>query len=70
MSYEAIRTRDTVRRMSTPPADNSAHDAVPLGQRLFDNVFLLLAAGLVVMLLVYTGWGLYEIMSLPTAPLP
>ena len=34
------------------------------------NVFLLLAAGLVVMLLLYTGWGLWEIASLPTGPLP
>lgn len=53
------------------PADSSPPDtAVPLGQRLFDNIFLLLAAGLGVMFLVYTGWGLYEILSLPVAPLP
>jgi hypothetical protein len=31
---------------------------VPLGQRLFDNIFLLLAGGLFVMLALYTGWGL------------
>jgi hypothetical protein len=43
---------------------------LPLGQRLFDNVFLLLAAGLFVMLLFYTGWGLVEILTLPPAPLP
>jgi hypothetical protein len=43
---------------------------VPLGQRLFDNVFLLLGAGLVIMLLLYTGWGLWEITSLPTGVLP
>jgi hypothetical protein len=43
---------------------------VPLGQRLFDNVFLLLGAGLLVMLLLYTGWGLWEITSLPSGPLP
>jgi len=45
-------------------------DRLPLGQRLFDNVFLLLAAGLVVMLLLYTGWGLWEIASLPVGTLP
>jgi len=45
-------------------------DAVPLGQRLFDNVFLLLAAGLGIMLLLYTGWGLWEITSLPVSVLP
>jgi hypothetical protein len=52
----------------TPPP--SAPDRVPLGQRLFDNMFLLLAAGLLIMLLLYTGWGLWEITSLPTGRLP
>lgn len=42
----------------------------PLGQRLFDNVFLLLAVGMVIMLVVYTGWGLWEITSIPQATLP
>ena len=41
------------------PAPERDPAAVPLGQRLFDNVFLLLAAGIVVMLVVYTGWGLW-----------
>jgi hypothetical protein len=43
---------------------------VPLGQRLLDRPFLLLAAGLVVMFAFYTIWGLIEILSLPTATLP
>ncbi len=43
---------------------------VPLGQRLFDRPFLLLIAGIIVMFVFYTGWGLIEIMSLPQAPLP
>jgi hypothetical protein len=42
----------------------------PLGQRLFDRPFLLLAAGLFVMLLFYTGWGLWEILTLPVGSLP
>jgi hypothetical protein len=42
----------------------------PLGQRLLDNPFLLLALGLLVMLVFYTGWGLVEILSLKPAPLP
>ena len=42
----------------------------PLGQRLLDRPFLLLVAGLVVMFGFYTLWGLYEILSLPKAPLP
>ena len=32
--------------------------------------FLLLAAGIIVMALLYTGWGLWEITSLPPATLP
>jgi hypothetical protein len=56
--------------MPTPADAPIADEAVPLGQRLFDNVFLLLAAGLFVMLLLYTGWGLWEILSLPPATLP
>jgi hypothetical protein len=40
-----------------------------LGQRLFDNVFLLLAAGIIIVFALYTGWGLWEIWSLPTSPL-
>jgi hypothetical protein len=42
----------------------------PLGQRLVDRPFLLLAAGMLVMLLFYTGWGLWEILSLPQGELP
>ena len=42
----------------------------PLWQRLFDNVFLLLAVGIIVMLVVYTGWGAWEIISMPKGTLP
>lgn len=43
---------------------------IPLGQRLYDRPFLLLAFGLVVMFVFYTIWGLIEVISLPQAPLP
>jgi len=43
---------------------------VPWGQRLFDSPFLLLLAGLLVMGLFYTAWGLVQVLSLPQAPLP
>ncbi|MFN8668662.1 MAG: hypothetical protein U0164_15895 [Gemmatimonadaceae bacterium] len=45
-------------------------ESPPLMQRLFDNMFLLLALGIVVMFVVYTGWGMWEIMSMPKATLP
>lgn len=43
---------------------------VPLGQRLFDNPFLLLIAGILVMLGFYTLWGVLELLRLPAATLP
>jgi hypothetical protein len=48
----------------------AAEPNVPLGQRLYDNVFLLLAAGIVIIAVFYTGWGLWEVLTLPPAPLP
>lgn len=53
--------------MSDP---GSVDEPIPLGQRLFDRPFLLLAAGLLVMFLFYTGWGFYEILSLSAGTLP
>jgi hypothetical protein len=56
--------------MNAPADPPDLPHAVPLGQRLFDNIFLLLAAGLFVVFVLYTGWGLWEITHLPTATLP
>lgn len=42
----------------------------PLGQRIFDNPFVLLALGVAVTGIFYTAWGLIEILTLPPAPLP
>ena len=55
---------------SPPPPTEEPVERPPLGQRLFDNVFLLLALGMLIMLAVYTGWGAYEILSMPQATLP
>jgi hypothetical protein len=49
-------------------SDNS--DRIALGQRIYDNWGLLMVAGLVIMLVIYTGWGLWEVMTLPKATLP
>jgi len=43
---------------------------VPLGQRLYDNPFLLLVLGIAVMAILFTGWGLWEVLTLPQAELP
>lgn len=53
-----------------PPDGGRGGGEVPLGQRLFDRPFLLLVAGIAIMLIVYTGWGLWEILTLPPATLP
>ena len=56
-----------------PPPPNPAPEPVerpPLGQRVFDNAFLLLALGMLIMFVVYTGWGMWEILSMPQATLP
>jgi hypothetical protein len=42
----------------------------PLGQRVFDNMYLLLGLGLAVMLVVFTAWGMWEILSMPKGALP
>jgi len=43
---------------------------IPPFQRLYDRPFVLLAICFAVMLVLFTGWGLWEIMSLPIATLP
>jgi hypothetical protein len=45
-------------------------DLVPLAQRLYDSPFLLLLAGLIVPTLIFTVWGLWEILTLAPATLP
>jgi hypothetical protein len=55
------------------PSSQGADDAierVPFGQRFFDNMYLLLALGVLVMLVVFTAWGLWEILSMPKGTLP
>lgn len=52
---------------SNPPDDL---EPVPLGQRVFDNMYLLLVLGVLVMLVVFTAWGMWEILSMPKGTLP
>jgi hypothetical protein len=56
--------------MPDPTLEESPQEPIPLGQRLFDNMFLLLVLGLVVVFVVFTGWGMWEILTLPPATLP
>lgn len=54
----------------SPPGPNGDTEPVPFGQRLFDNMYLLLALGLLVMFGVFTAWGMWEILSMPKGTLP
>jgi hypothetical protein len=45
-------------------------EPIPLGQRFYDNWALLMVLGILIMVVVFTGWGLWEIVSLEPAPLP
>ena len=56
--------------MNGPEAPVEREPPIPLGQRLYDRPFLLLVAGVLVMVVIYTLWGLVEIMRLPQATLP
>jgi hypothetical protein len=47
-----------------------ASEEIPLGQRLLDSPFLLLAAGMVTMIVFYTAWGVIETVTLPKSLLP
>ncbi len=51
-----------------PPDDSD--ERPPLGQRFFDNMYLLLALGLLVMFVIFTAWGTWEIVSMPQGTLP
>ena len=56
--------------MDPSPNDPIEPEKPPIGQRLFDNMYLLLALGLLVMLVVFTGWGMWEILAMPKGTLP
>ncbi|MDX1624288.1 MAG: hypothetical protein R3199_09960 [Gemmatimonadota bacterium] len=57
-------------RPAEPREPSGPPEEVPWQQKLFESPFLLLALGIGVVTVFYTLWGLYEILSLPPAPLP
>ena len=56
--------------MPDQPQDDTPPEKIPVGQRLFDNIFLLFGLGVLVMFVLYTGWGMWEVLTLPKATLP
>lgn len=53
----------TAHKDSPPPSDD-LEPALP--QRLLDNLWFLLALGVLVPAVLYLGWGLWELAELPT----
>ncbi|MDE2094682.1 MAG: hypothetical protein KGL99_06660 [Burkholderiales bacterium] len=43
------------------------HEPVPLIQQLLDNPFLLLFLGVLIPMIVYTLWGVIDILTVPLA---
>lgn len=70
MADAPVPPNDTPPPGSTSPPSPPPPDEVPWGQRFFDRPFLLLFLGILIMAVFFTGWGLWEINSLPPAPLP
>lgn len=56
--------------MTEPRPTPEREEPIPRMQQLYDNPFLLLILGLLVMFVLYTGWGMLEILRLPQATLP
>jgi hypothetical protein len=55
--------------MSQPnqPAEEDPNEPIPWMQQLLDNPFLLLFLGVLVPMVLYTLWGVIDILTLPTA---
>jgi hypothetical protein len=48
-------------------SDNDQNEKVPMMQQLLDNPFLLLFLGVLVPMVVYTLWGVIDILTIPAA---
>ena len=46
---------------------NADDEPVPLMQKLLDNPFLLLFLGVMIPMIVYTLWGVIDILTVPLA---
>ena len=49
-------------------SDQNENENIPSGQKFYNNLILLFILGFVIMLVSYTGWGLYEILVQPSLP--
>ena len=47
--------------------DDQSNERAPLIQQLLDNPFLLLFIGVLIPMIVYTLWGVIDILTVPVA---
>lgn len=52
---------------TSPHSTDDPDEPVPLMQQLLDNPFLLLFIGVMVPMVVYTLWGVIDILTVPLA---
>lgn len=52
---------------STVGPDDPQDEPVPAMQQLLDNPFLLLFLGVMIPMVVYTVWGVFDILTVPLA---
>lgn len=50
---------------TTPEPHDDPNEPVPLMQQLLDNPFLLLFLGVMIPMVVYTLWGVIDILTVP-----
>jgi hypothetical protein len=50
-------------------AEGQESEEITAGQKFYDNIWLLMALGIVLPTLVFTVWGLYEVFTLPYLPI-
>lgn len=68
MCLQLRRTHETEKEKSMSPAPHDdEHAPVPWMQQLLDNPFLLLFLGVFVPMVLYTAWGVWDILTLPIA---
>lgn len=47
--------------------EDDPNEPVPMMQQLLDNPFLLLFLGVMIPMVLYTVWGVYDILTVPLA---
>jgi len=48
--------------------EKQEHEPVSLGQKIFDNIWLLFLLSLLISTLIYNVWGISNLLSIPPAP--